>query len=93
MHFNVPSIEMHFKCGRDQRRYNQPHHDEVAVVFVGDDGAPPLDRDIIVYPRNKPLQHISHMSANCDPMTYPILFPRGIWVGIVIYNMYLSTPR
>jgi len=59
---------MHFKWTKDQHRYNHPHHDEVAVVFVGDDGAPPLDRDIIVYPQ-KPLN-----SANCDPMITPYFF-------------------
>ena len=54
--------------------------DKVPVVFVGDDGALPLDRDIIVYPRNKPLQNISFMSANCDSMTYPVLFQEETWV-------------
>ena len=68
---------MHFKCGKDQHRYNQPYHGEIAVVFIGDDGAPPLDQDIIVYLRDEPLHHTSFMSANCDPITYPILFPRG----------------
>ncbi|XP_065660139.1 uncharacterized protein LOC136084032 [Hydra vulgaris] len=28
--------------GGDRRRYNLPSHDEVAVVFVGEDGAPQL---------------------------------------------------
>jgi len=53
------------------------HHDEVPMVFVGDDGAPPIHRDIVVYPRDHPLQQISFISANCDPMIYPLLFPRG----------------
>ena len=39
---------MFFKRGIDQRRYNEPRHDEVAAVFVGDDGAPPFQRDIVV---------------------------------------------
>ena len=30
-----PSIQMHFKRGNDQHRYNESHHDEVVVVFVG----------------------------------------------------------
>jgi len=42
------------------------HHDEVVVVFVGEDGALPLAYDIIVYPRGKSLRQISYMSANCD---------------------------
>ena len=36
-----------------------------------------MDRGISVYPRNQPLQRISYMSANRDPMIYPLLFPRG----------------
>jgi len=54
-----------------------PHHDEVVLVFVGEDGALPLAHDIIVYPRARPLQQISYMSANYDPMIYPLLFPCG----------------
>ena len=71
------SIKMIFKRGNDQRRYNKPHHDEVAAVFVGDEGAPPCQRDITVYPKDTPCQIISYMSANCDPMCYPLIFPRG----------------
>ena len=71
------TIKMIFKHGNDQRRYNEPRHDEVAAIFVGDEGAPPFKRDIIVYPKDAPTQLISYMSANCDPMCYPLIFPRG----------------
>ena len=71
-----PTVTMVIKQGTDQRRYNLPTHDEVAAVFVGTDGIPP-DRDLIVYPRDMPLQNISTISPNVDPMTYPILFPHG----------------
>jgi hypothetical protein len=75
---SVPvTVTMHFKSGPDQRRYNVPCHDEVAVVFKSTDGAPPPNRDIVVYPSDKPHQRIHYMSSNCDPMVYPILFPRG----------------
>ncbi|XP_057297109.1 uncharacterized protein LOC130626007 [Hydractinia symbiolongicarpus] len=50
---------------------------EVAAIFVGNDGAPPAARDIVVYPRNQPLRQIPYTSCNIDPMVYPILFPRG----------------
>ena len=60
-----------------QRRYNEPTHDEVAAVFIGEDGAPPVNRDIVIYPRDRPPQRISYMSCNLDPMCYPLLFPRG----------------
>ena len=70
-------VKMYIKRAVDQRRYNEPRHDEVAAVFVGKDGAPPVDVDIAVHPRNQPLQQIKTMSSNLDPMIYPLLFPRG----------------
>ena len=74
---STPRVAMFMKQGQDQRRYNEPRHDEVAVVFVGSDGAPPAGRDIVVYPKEEEPCMISYMSANCDPMVYPLLFPRG----------------
>nr|XP_047141074.1 uncharacterized protein LOC124816090 [Hydra vulgaris] len=41
------------------------------------DGAPPPSREVVIYPRGQPLKTISSMSANLDPMIYPIFFPRG----------------
>ena len=41
------------------------------------DGAPPADRDVVVYPKGREPQNISILSANTDPMVYPLLFPRG----------------
>ena len=70
-------VRLHFKRGPDQRRYNEPTHDEVAAVFIGEDGAPPANRDVVIYPKNTPPQRISYMSCNLDPMCYPLLFPRG----------------
>ena len=72
----VREVRLHFKCSPDQRRYNEPTHDEVAAVFIGEDGAPPVNRDIVIYPRDRSPQ-LSHMSCNLDPMCYPLLFPRG----------------
>ena len=78
---NRPSSEvvMRLLRGKDRRRYNLPHHSEVAAIFVGNNGAPPnsLQRDIVVYPRNRPLHNVSILSPNLDPMIYPLLFPRG----------------
>ena len=70
-------VRRFYKRGPDCRRYNEPTHDEVAVVFVGEDGAPPVNRDIVIYLRNRLPQRISYMSCHLDPMCYPILFPRG----------------
>ena len=70
-------VRLNFKRGPDQRRYNEPTHDEVAAVFIGEDGAPPANRDVVIYPKDTPPQRISYMSCNLDPMCYPLLFPRG----------------
>ncbi|XP_065679083.1 uncharacterized protein LOC124814697 [Hydra vulgaris] len=70
-------VKMSLLEGRDRRRYNLPSHDEVAIVFVGDDGAPPPSREVVIHPRGQALKKISSMSANLDPMIYPIFFPRG----------------
>lgn len=71
------SVTMHILRGHDQRRYNNPLQDEVAVIFSSHDGAPPQARDIVVHPRNEVPKHISYMSANIDPMVYPLFFPYG----------------
>ena len=70
-------VRLFFKCGPDCRRYNEPTHNEVAAVFIGEDGAPPANRDIVVYPRDRQPERISYMSSHADPMCYPVLFPRG----------------
>ncbi|GBM79998.1 hypothetical protein AVEN_215011-1, partial [Araneus ventricosus] len=62
----------------DMRRYNAPTLcTEVAAIFVGDNGEPPANRDICVYPVGDTCQSISPLNQCCDPMTYPLLFPRG----------------
>ncbi|XP_008190127.1 uncharacterized protein LOC103311980 [Acyrthosiphon pisum] len=69
----------------DRRRYNPPPEtvNEVAVVFVGDDGQPPTNIDLVIHDRNpidpqhRRLQTIPAGSSNADPMLYPLLFPRG----------------
>ena len=67
-------VKMSLLEGQDRRRYNLPSHNEVAVVFVGEDGAPPASRKVVIYPRGHPLKTISSMSANLDPMVYPLFF-------------------
>ncbi|KAK7089794.1 hypothetical protein V1264_024238 [Littorina saxatilis] len=71
------SVTMHILRGPDQKRYNNPQQDELAVIFSSHDGAPPQERDIVVYPRNELPKSISYMSANIDPMVYPLFFPHG----------------
>ena len=59
------------------RRYNLPHHEKVAVVFVVQDGVSPVPKDVVIYPRDRLLQTILALSCNMDPMCYPLLFPCG----------------
>src|SRR5258705_9316256 len=52
------------------------------MVLVNDDGEPPFQRDIRIYPRNptnnyQKFININILSPNLDPMTYAILFPFG----------------
>ncbi|CAF4463959.1 unnamed protein product [Rotaria sp. Silwood2] len=61
----------------DRRLYNLPTANEVAAVFVGEDNEVPTHRHIAIHPRGKDLQIISILHTHCDPMIYPLLFPRG----------------
>ena len=74
---SVSSVTMIMRAGVDRRRCNAPLHEEVAAIFTGEDGAPPAARDIVIYPRDKPLQKISCTSPHIDPMAYPLIFPKG----------------
>lgn len=77
-------VAMHFVDDptRDRRRYNAPTANEVAVVFVGDDGRPPRNLDLVVYDTNPnqpgyQRQNIPSGSGHADPMLYPLFFPYG----------------
>ncbi|GBM22543.1 hypothetical protein AVEN_183975-1 [Araneus ventricosus] len=59
-----------------KRRYNAPTLcTEVAAIFVGDNGEPPPNRDICVYPVRDTCQNISPLNQCCGPMAYSLLFP------------------
>ena len=57
-------VRLHFKRGPDQRRYNEPTQYKVAAVFIGEDGVPPANRHVVIYPKDTPPQCISYMSCN-----------------------------
>jgi len=76
----------------DLRRYNEARSNEVAAVFTTQDGQPPsvLKYDIVIHARagadlgselgammENGLLKIQRMNPNCEPMTYPLLFPNG----------------
>lgn len=68
----------------DVRRYNAPRNNEVAVIFLNDNGEPPLDRDLLIHcrpnencPNNRMTERISILDPNLEPLVYPLLFPFG----------------
>ncbi|GBN96392.1 hypothetical protein AVEN_7481-1 [Araneus ventricosus] len=62
----------------DMCRYNAPtSRTEVVAIFVRDDGEPPANRDICIYPIGEGCKNISPLNQCNDPMVYPLLFPRG----------------
>ncbi|KAI0069691.1 hypothetical protein K474DRAFT_1694009 [Panus rudis PR-1116 ss-1] len=62
---------------QDQRRYNLPTADEVAVIIPGDENQVLDPRDIILRRRSGRLHHISDMSPLYAPLSYVLLFPYG----------------
>src|SRR5713101_4301862 len=62
---------------QDMDCYDHPDASEVAIIFETKDGGVPSDRDILIYPEFEKFQHLNVFSKFYDPMTYPILFPRG----------------
>ncbi|GBL97412.1 hypothetical protein AVEN_170519-1 [Araneus ventricosus] len=80
----TPVVNMVFRRDRrsDKRRYNAPKCNEIAMIFVNNDGEPPFDRDFRVYPVNPenphmPFININILSPNLDPIAYSLLFPYG----------------
>lgn len=77
----MPAVTMHFVKTNDNRTYNVPSSDEIAVISTSSD----TDREIffsISAPRITPvgsseLRNLHHSHPHVDPMTYPLLFPRG----------------
>eukprot|EP00972_Heterocapsa_arctica_P068640 10142373-Heterocapsa_arctica.AAC.1 len=63
---------------QDPRRYNHPTVTEVAAVFVGQDGAPPSNRDLCVWPRQEECFNVPEQNEHVDPLTYVLLFPSGL---------------
>ncbi|XP_065684368.1 uncharacterized protein LOC136096730 [Hydra vulgaris] len=62
-------------------------------MFEGNGCAPPPSREVVIYPRGQPLKTISSMSANLEPIVYPIFFPRGDagWHDQLEHNPFRAT--
>ena len=69
------SIRMIFSAGPDRRRYNAPTHNDVAAVFVGEDGVPGK-QEFCVYPKASDTLHKIDGPLYCvrstDSLTEPV---------------------
>src|SRR6267142_6595162 len=61
----------------DQRRYNQPSVDEVAIIIPGDDSRVVDPREVVLRLRTGGLRHISDLHSAYAPLHYVLLFPHG----------------
>ena len=73
------------RANENRRRYNEPvSAADMAVVFTGDDGLPPLPNYVRIYLTNEngEFREMNFLDPNRDPMCYPLLFPYGC-LGII----------
>ena len=62
----------------DPNRANLPIVSEIAAVFETEDGTPPCNISVRVYPKDRNFHNtLSYSSPHLDPMAYPILYPNG----------------
>jgi hypothetical protein len=64
------------------RRFNLPACGEVAAIFTDQDGRPPTNLEIVIFPRmpngrDGIYMRLPYFSPHSDPMSFPILFPYG----------------
>uniref|UniRef100_A0A183FRW4 Helitron_like_N domain-containing protein n=1 Tax=Heligmosomoides polygyrus TaxID=6339 RepID=A0A183FRW4_HELPZ len=63
--------------GLSRRPYDIPTANEVAAVYVSEDGDIPAPRSLAIHQRGGNLQQLSDIDRKCDPLTYPLFFPTG----------------
>lgn len=61
----------------DRHKHNIPAENEVAAIFVSNDGEIPQNRAIVVHPKTGRLRRIPIINEMVDAMTYPLLLPYG----------------
>ena len=76
---DVPDLHvyLHFSPTTDQRRYNLPTAEEVAVIIPGDGTQPTENRDIILSTCAGPLKCITEINPAFQCLYYVLLFPYG----------------
>ncbi|EFP05098.1 hypothetical protein CRE_20673, partial [Caenorhabditis remanei] len=80
-HPHAQSFQMMYEVENKEKEkaalYQESTANEVAVVYVGDSDEIPGKRGTTVYQRSGNINSILLTDPNCDPMTYPLLFPTG----------------
>ncbi|XP_065677657.1 uncharacterized protein LOC124818633 isoform X1 [Hydra vulgaris] len=79
-------VRMFLLEGHDRRRYNLPSQEEVAIVFVGDNGAPTASREIVIYPRGQPLRTIA--SSVTSKLFYSLIL--DLIYGLIGFIAFLT---
>ena len=62
---------------REQRRFNLPTSNDIAVAFPMGEDYTPQDSDIVIHRNDGHLIRIPESNPLVDPLTYPILYPSG----------------
>ena len=81
-------------------RTNQPTAEQVAIIWVNDEGEPPFFKGIVLEGKEGGIKSMHYYNPNVDPLCYPMLFPKGtqgyhynipykITVFFIFYHSYL----
>jgi hypothetical protein len=76
----VDNQALHLRAGKsrqDVRCYNLPSSSKIAAIIPGDIGEKKLDRDIIIYPNDGKVQHLSDANKAYIPLYFILMFLRG----------------
>jgi hypothetical protein len=78
---NRPAREVQLMFDNDRRkpdrRYAAPRCNEVAAIIIGSDVSGFPAHSLAVRSRSAGLKLIPVINADCDPMSYPLMFPLG----------------
>ena len=75
VNINETLFSLTSKSNLHKNIYNEARCNEVAVVYIGEDGQPPTDRDICICSKTTVPKRIAYISKHVDPMTYTIMSP------------------
>ncbi|UYV63730.1 hypothetical protein LAZ67_2005450, partial [Cordylochernes scorpioides] len=74
----------------DQRRYNAPRSNEVAIIFQNADGEPPLERDLIIHCRSLPNERLmDYIQSEAAAQGVPLLPGKAV----ILPSSFQGSPR